>query len=674
MAIETNELIDVKTLSPFKKFIMTIGNLPTSYLESMTYAELLMWFCNYLQETVIPTVNNNAEAVEELQGLYEQLEDYVNEYFENLNVQTEINNKLDTMAQDGTLTNLIKDYVDPIYSAYESEINDSINAIQTQVNAVASGSPLVASSTAGMTETDRVYVNTTNGKWYYYDGDSWEIGGTYQSTGLDDNSVIQANLVPDLKTTINTRNVTPTWTSGSYRNATGNVSSLSNSYVSNPIQVYANETIYFKCKGHSNFTIICLVNNDNSRIANSSSMSCVTPSNANTNMTLYSYTAKQDLLISLCYYEDYDYLYIAKNENKDPITTLKDAVGYRIPSYTFTNGKYINHVGGLGNLVSYCYTSPIELKKNEVISFSGVGTANSVSMITLCDENGDNRTPLIICTDGSQLVYKYQAVSDCYVILSGRITPFENVAIYKNENNNAYNTFSTLLTVGCIGDSLASGESAYTDGGETEYVDLYDYSWPQFMAKLTGNTYYNFSKGGLSTRSWLTSNKGASLAFDGDHTCTGYIIGLGVNDVVKLGQNYLGASSDIDTSDYHNNGDSFYGNYARIIQMIQENQPKAKIFILTMPRDDNSTFADFNTAIRYMATVFDNVYVIDLFKYYLEEFQSGFIENNKTSGHYNAIAYQYIGQLLLNELNNYMMKNYTEFKDVQFIGTEYYLS
>ena len=107
MAIETNELIDVKTLSPFKKFIMTIGNLPTSYLESMTYAEMLMWFCNYLQETVIPTVNNNGGAVEELQNLFIELKQYCEDYLTDENLQPLINNKLDEMAEDGTLADII---------------------------------------------------------------------------------------------------------------------------------------------------------------------------------------------------------------------------------------------------------------------------------------------------------------------------------------------------------------------------------------------------------------------------------------------------------------------------------------------------------------------------------------------------------------------------------------
>ena len=208
MAIETNELIDVQTLSPFKKFIMTIGNIPTSYLESMSYAELLMWFCNYLQNTVIPTVNNNAQAVEELQGLYITLHDYVENYFDNLDVQEEINNKLDAMAENGTLTNLIKNYVDPIQEAFEDEINDEltqykslvnsqISTLNTKIDQATSGSPLVASSTAGMTDTTRVYVNTTDGNWYYYDGDSWEIGGVYQSSGVSASDPVIASIISD---------------------------------------------------------------------------------------------------------------------------------------------------------------------------------------------------------------------------------------------------------------------------------------------------------------------------------------------------------------------------------------------------------------------------------------------------------------------------------------------
>ena len=54
--------------------------------------------------------------------------------------------------------------------------------VQRQINSLASGSPLVASSISEMTDTTRVYVNTSDGYWYTYDGSSWVARGIYQAT------------------------------------------------------------------------------------------------------------------------------------------------------------------------------------------------------------------------------------------------------------------------------------------------------------------------------------------------------------------------------------------------------------------------------------------------------------------------------------------------------------
>ena len=59
---DLNELKPVGKLNPFAKFCCTIGNLPTSYMISLTYEEQLLWLCNYLEKTVIPAVNTNAES------------------------------------------------------------------------------------------------------------------------------------------------------------------------------------------------------------------------------------------------------------------------------------------------------------------------------------------------------------------------------------------------------------------------------------------------------------------------------------------------------------------------------------------------------------------------------------------------------------------------------------
>lgn len=64
-------------------------------------------------------VNNEIETFEtnitndfnRLEGLFNELQSFVNNYFDNLDVQEEINNKLDEMAEDGTLQEIITTYI-----------------------------------------------------------------------------------------------------------------------------------------------------------------------------------------------------------------------------------------------------------------------------------------------------------------------------------------------------------------------------------------------------------------------------------------------------------------------------------------------------------------------------------------------------------------------------------
>lgn len=114
----------IDKLNPFGKFCVTIGMLPSSYKISMTYEEQLLWFCQYLENTVIPAVNTNAEAVAELQNLYNELKEYVDNYFTDLNVQKEINNKLDQMTESGELTEIISAYLNTNSILAFNSVND----------------------------------------------------------------------------------------------------------------------------------------------------------------------------------------------------------------------------------------------------------------------------------------------------------------------------------------------------------------------------------------------------------------------------------------------------------------------------------------------------------------------------------------------------------------------
>lgn len=97
----------VNNLQPFLNYCYTVGMLPTSYKVSMTYEEQVLEAIRYIKEEIIPTVNINALATTELQEKFVELVNFVETYFDNLDVQEEVNIKIDEMAEDGTLEELI---------------------------------------------------------------------------------------------------------------------------------------------------------------------------------------------------------------------------------------------------------------------------------------------------------------------------------------------------------------------------------------------------------------------------------------------------------------------------------------------------------------------------------------------------------------------------------------
>ena len=72
------------------------------------------------------------DTVEEYINKFNELHDYVQDYFDNLDVQEEINNKLDQMALDGTLAEIINTYIHS--NAVLSY--DTLNAMKTDENLI----------------------------------------------------------------------------------------------------------------------------------------------------------------------------------------------------------------------------------------------------------------------------------------------------------------------------------------------------------------------------------------------------------------------------------------------------------------------------------------------------------------------------------------------------------
>ena len=90
----------------------------------------------------------------------------------------------------------------------ESDISMIEEAVEAAANIKPYGSPLVASTVAGMTDHEKVYVYVgsetgyTSGHWYYYDGDSWEDGGVYNSVAVQtDTTLAISGMAADAKKT-----------------------------------------------------------------------------------------------------------------------------------------------------------------------------------------------------------------------------------------------------------------------------------------------------------------------------------------------------------------------------------------------------------------------------------------------------------------------------------------
>lgn len=84
------------------------GLIPTEFRQCMTWEEQVLWLSKFLQTEVIPKTNENILKTKELE-----------EWFNNLDVQEEINNKLDEMAEDGTLEEIIGHYISDNYVTKE---------------------------------------------------------------------------------------------------------------------------------------------------------------------------------------------------------------------------------------------------------------------------------------------------------------------------------------------------------------------------------------------------------------------------------------------------------------------------------------------------------------------------------------------------------------------------
>lgn len=683
--IETVETLDT---SPFKKMVMTIGELPTSFIESMTYYEMLAWFCDYLQNTVIPTVNNNADVSEELQNKYIELHDYVENYFDNLNVQEEINQKLDNMAMDGSLTALIADYVTPIQEAFEAEINENIeettaaqntriSRVENLVSSAVSGTPLVASSTSEMTDTNRIYVNSSNGHWYYYDGSSWQDGGTYQATALDDNSVDTNNLVTPLQSqfqqTIIDTTEDITVENGYYITHNGNKTSTPAFSLYGPFYAEKGDIISFTAKGYNtNVSLLSLAKNETDYTGQFATPIIVSEDSNEVSVD-YTCLYTGNYYISSLTATGAPKLFIYKKLVKDDENfnikskfinnLIIDSKTY--PSTSITSQKYIKYDNGNANDVTgyvYSVTDYIEVNprsqitlecniptfKTNAVDAAGYAFYDSEQHYVSGIQMPINTQTVTMNVPANA---KYIRLTVTNLMLHNRFTLYYS-NIMKELEARTEQSMNEDVTKGLcdncvfIGDSLTVGQ--YYTSNSSSYRNYYNY--PYFLKKIMDiNNIEEYARSGATVTSWWNE-------FANDITAENsiYFIWLGTNSTL---------TDTIDTDcvgdDYTQYANTETGNFGKILQKINSLNGN-KIVLINL----FATVGNLNTnneVIEKLKTRFGGLTVVDMQHSNITEQ----IYHTAPNGYYNAVHFNNKGnnkvaQLIRDELANYLQTNNIE--------------
>ena len=202
------EKFNFNSLSPFKWFVLNNFPFIDADFDAMTEWQLFQKIGEWINK-IIDSQNTVGTEMEKVVSAYRELYNYVDNYFKNLDVQDEINNKLNEMAESGELTELIKNYVDPIFNEFSENINNEVDTINTKVNSLASGSPAgVYQTLEDLQQADpdhkKIYLVLSDNSWYYYSTNKWVRGGQYISSvmGKDsvtpymEQSILKYNIVP----------------------------------------------------------------------------------------------------------------------------------------------------------------------------------------------------------------------------------------------------------------------------------------------------------------------------------------------------------------------------------------------------------------------------------------------------------------------------------------------
>ena len=164
-----------------------------------------------------------------------------------------------------------------------------------------------------------------------------------------------------------------------------------------------------------------------------------------------------------------------------------------------------------------------------------------------------------------------------------------------------------------------------------------------------------------------------------DKRAQAYIVALGVNDVTCImdGEYELGSIADVHPDAPEQNANTFAGYYGQILSRYRAIEPRAKLFLMTMPShhkdDERGRLYDAHQSLLHeIAALFGNAYVIDLRRDAPNYDDPDVRRRFYLGGHLNAVGYR-LTALMVEAYMDYIVRhNPDDFREVGLIGTPYY--
>mgnify|MGYP000130483420 CR=1 FL=1 len=124
-------------MNPFRFWCQKV--LPLAYDDALSYYEVLCKLSEYLNE-MLSNVESLKGDVDNLRKAFEALQEWVNNYFANLDIKGDIKETIIEMVNDGTLTEILKPYIDQEIlnqwnAEYKKYVDQQDASILSQANA-----------------------------------------------------------------------------------------------------------------------------------------------------------------------------------------------------------------------------------------------------------------------------------------------------------------------------------------------------------------------------------------------------------------------------------------------------------------------------------------------------------------------------------------------------------